>query len=190
MEAPRTAFESHGDEVSEKPGLPPRPSLKTIGIASVPTRKPVGMSQSERDLVDKTNDLNLDTFQSPPTLYEEDTTVLDSPDLVQSPTSASTIDSQSLVQSPASVSTSDSPSSEPSKWKTAMGDVRHFAAGLISHPFESTKHFNILRHSHGLVSYKGPSANLAITIFSDKPWPPDRTVWVQRKGWTGKAGMK
>lgn len=190
MEAPHTAFETHGDEVSEKPGLPPRPPLKTVGITSVPTRKPVGMSQNERDLVDKTNDLNLDAFQSPPPLYEEDTTVLDCPDLVQSPTSASTIDSPSLVQSPANVPTSDSPSSEPSKWKTAMGDVRHFAGGLISHPFESTKHFSILRHSHGLVYYKGPSTNLAITIFSDKPLPPDRTLWVQRKGWTGKTGMK
>ena len=71
-----------------------------------------------------------------------------------------------------------------------MEEARHFAGGLISHPFESNKHFSILRHSHGLVYYKGPSTNLAITIFSDKPLPEGRTLWVQRKGWTGKTGMK
>lgn len=190
MEAPRAAVQTHEDEVYEKPGLPPRPPPKTLDITSVPTRKPVGISQSERDLVDKTNDLKLDTFQSPPPLYDEDTVIPNSSNLVQSPTSALTIDCPGLVQSPTSASTSESPSSEPSKWKTAMGDVRHFAGGLISHPFESTKHFSILRHSHGLVYYKGPSTNLAITIFSDKPLPPDRTLWVQRKGWTGKTGMK
>jgi hypothetical protein len=185
MEETHIAFEDQYNEFSEKPSLPPRPVVKTDVTPHVIARKPVGASPSERDWIDKTNglkidpektnDLKLDTFQSPPPLYEEDAVILDSPNLVQSPTS---------------VSTSDSPSSESSKWKTAMDDARHFAGGLISHPFESTKHFSILRHSHGLVYYKGPSTNLAITIFSDEPLPPDRTLWVQRKGWTGKTGMK
>ena len=159
----------------EKPGLPARPPITTNGTFNIPARKPVSLPDSERDLTEKTSDLQLDPFQSPPPLYEEDTVILDSP---------------SLVQSPTSVSTSDSPSTESSKWKTAMEDARHFAGGLVSHPFESSKHFSILRHSHGLVYYKGPSTSLAITIFSDQPLPQDRTLWVQRKGWTGKAGMK
>jgi hypothetical protein len=164
--------------------------LKSITATNVPARKPVGPSQSERDLIDKTNDLKLDTIQSPPPLYEEDTPIFDSPSFVQSPTSVSTNDSLNLIQSPTSASASDSHSSESSKWKIAMEEARHFAGGLISYPFESTKHFSILRHSHGLVYYKGPSTNLAITIFSDKPFPTDRTLWVQKKGWSGKTGMK
>ena len=77
-----------------------------------------------------------------------------------------------------------------SKWKTAYENTKHFAGGLISHPFESTKHFSILRHSHGLVFYQGPLTNVAITIFSDEPLPADRTLWLQSKGWTGKTGLK
>ncbi|KZF21459.1 hypothetical protein L228DRAFT_153752 [Xylona heveae TC161] len=79
---------------------------------------------------------------------------------------------------------------DQSKWKHAMEEARHFAGGLVTHPHESTKHFTILRHSHGLVFYKGPSTSLAITIFSDQPLPADRRLWLQLKGWTGKAGMK
>jgi Riboflavin kinase len=174
MEQTLAPFEGHHTKFSEKPDLPPRP-LTSNSTANIPARKPVGLPHNEKGLIEKANDLKLDTFQSPPPLYEEDAVLLDSP---------------SLVQSPMSVSTSDSPTSEPSKWRTTMEDARHFAGGLISHPFESTKHFSILRHSHGLVYYKGPSTNLAITIFSDMPLPEDRTLWVQRKGWTGKTGMK
>ena len=78
----------------------------------------------------------------------------------------------------------------PSKLNTAYQNTKHFAGGLISHPFESTKHFSILRHSHGLVFYRGPLTSIAITIFSDKPLPVDRTLWLQSKGWTGKTGLK
>ena len=158
-----------------KPGSPARPPITINSTFNIPARKPVGVPDSERYLIEKTSDLHIDPFQSPPPLYEEESVILDSP---------------SLVQSPTSVSTSDSPSTETSKWKTAMEDARHFAGGLVNHPFESNKHFSILRHSHGLVYYKGPSTSLAITIFSDQPLPQDRTLWVQRKGWTGEAGMK
>lgn len=75
-------------------------------------------------------------------------------------------------------------------FKSALQDARHFAGGLISHPYESTKHYSILRHSHGLVYYTGTSTNLAITIFSDRDLPPDRTLWLQRKGFSGKTGLK
>ncbi|KAI9746296.1 MAG: hypothetical protein M1818_000007 [Claussenomyces sp. TS43310] len=69
-------------------------------------------------------------------------------------------------------------------------EARHFAGGLLHHPFESTKHFSILRHSHGLVFYQGPSTSLSISIFADAPLPEDRTFWLQSKGWTGKTGMR
>jgi hypothetical protein len=175
MEQALAPFEGYPTKFPEKPDLPSRPPLATNSAANIPARKPIGLLHDEKDLIDKANDLKLDTFQSPPPVYEESPVLLDSP---------------SLIQSPTSVSTNDDPTIEPSKWRTAMEDVRHFAGGLINHPFESTKHFSILRHSHGLVYYKGPSTNLAITIFSDKPLPDDRTLWVQRKGWTGKTGMK
>lgn len=72
----------------------------------------------------------------------------------------------------------------------AFEEARHFAGGLVSHPYESTKHYSILRHSHGLVFYSGSYTNIAITIFSDRPLPPDRSFWIQRRGWSGKAGLR
>lgn len=72
----------------------------------------------------------------------------------------------------------------------AYREARHFAGGLIQHPTESTKHYTILRHSHGLVFYQGSKTSVAISIFADRPLPLDRTIWLQNKGWTGKTGMK
>ncbi|KAJ5120980.1 uncharacterized protein N7515_008941 [Penicillium bovifimosum] len=78
----------------------------------------------------------------------------------------------------------------PTPVQKAFGDARHFLGGLINHPTESNKHVTILRHSHGLVFYRGPTTSVAITIFSDAPLPSDRTLWLQSKGWTGKTGMQ
>lgn len=121
-------------------------------------------------------------------------------ELVQSPISISSesgYQTSYLTASASSPSTPISPigstSGKPKAgqmFKTAMQDVRNFAGGLISHPYESTKHYSILRHSHGLVYYTGSSTNLAITIFSDRDLPPDRTLWLQRKGFSGKTGLK
>lgn len=72
----------------------------------------------------------------------------------------------------------------------AFGEARHFLGGLINHPTESNKHVTILRHSHGLVFYRGNSTSVAVSIFSDTPLPQDRTVWLQNKGWSGKTGMR
>lgn len=72
----------------------------------------------------------------------------------------------------------------------AYGEARHFLGGLINHPTESNKHVTILRHSHGLVFYRGNSTSVAVSIFSDAPLPEDRTVWLQNKGWSGKTGMR
>ncbi|EDN94053.1 hypothetical protein SS1G_09920 [Sclerotinia sclerotiorum 1980 UF-70] len=73
---------------------------------------------------------------------------------------------------------------------SAYREARHFAGGLITHPSESTKHYSILRHSHGLVFYQGSSTTLAISIFSDAPLPAGRQVWLQNKGWSGNTGMR
>ena len=100
-------------------------------------------------------------------------------------------DDGEIATSPASISTdATEPTSPASKWKSALGEARYIAGGLIARPFESSKHFTILRHSHGLVFYQGSSTSVAITIFSDRPLPDDRRFWLQTKGWTGKAGMK
>lgn len=81
-------------------------------------------------------------------------------------------------------------SSSSSGIKKAYEEARHFAGGLIQRSCESTNHFTILRHSHGLVYYQGASTSIAVSTFSDEPLPPDRTLWLQSKGWTGKTGMR
>ncbi|KAJ5580329.1 uncharacterized protein N7459_006314 [Penicillium hispanicum] len=78
----------------------------------------------------------------------------------------------------------------PTPVQKAYGEARHFLGGLINHPTESNKHVTILRHSHGLVFYRGNSTSVAVSIFSDSPLPPDRTLWLQNKGWSGKTGMR
>ncbi|OQE29878.1 hypothetical protein PENSTE_c002G03102 [Penicillium steckii] len=78
----------------------------------------------------------------------------------------------------------------PTPIQKAYGEARHFLGGLINHPFESNKHFTILRHSHGLVFYRGNATSVAVSIFSDTPLPLDRTLWLQNKGWSGKTGMR
>ncbi|KAH8429000.1 uncharacterized protein LDX57_006671 [Aspergillus melleus] len=83
-----------------------------------------------------------------------------------------------------------SATSEPSAVQKAYGEARHFLGGLIAHPTESTKHYTILRHSHGIVFYRGSTTSVTLSIFSDAPLPPDRTLWLQSKGWTGKTGMR
>ncbi|KAL4757527.1 uncharacterized protein BDW70DRAFT_171334 [Aspergillus foveolatus] len=69
-------------------------------------------------------------------------------------------------------------------------DARHFLGGLIHHPSESTKHYSILRHSHGIVFYRGPTTSVTVSIFADAPLPADRSLWLQCKGWSGKTGMR
>lgn len=72
----------------------------------------------------------------------------------------------------------------------AYGETRHFLGGLIARPSESNRHFTILRHSHGVVFYHGSTTTVAISIFSDAPLPPDRSLWLQSRGYSGKTGMK
>ncbi|KAI1500726.1 hypothetical protein F5X99DRAFT_385303 [Biscogniauxia marginata] len=103
--------------------------------------------------------------------------------------SAPLLPSPSVISFSSTGSNPDSAGSSRSIWKTAVDETIYFAGGLISHPFESTKHFSILRHSSGLVVYKGPSTSVTISIFGDKTVPADRTLWLQRKGYSGNMGM-
>jgi hypothetical protein len=73
---------------------------------------------------------------------------------------------------------------------SAFEEARYFATGLVSHPYESTKHYTVLRHSPGLIFYTGPGTSIALTIFSDTPLPPDRSFWLQRRGWSGNTGLR
>lgn len=95
--------------------------------------------------------------------------------------------------SPSSHTASSNPSkpeaSAASKWKHALGEAQYFAGGLVSRPAESTRHYTIVRHSHALVWYRGPSTSVSITILSDVDLPPTRTLWLQQKGYSGNVGM-
>ncbi|KAJ5681335.1 uncharacterized protein N7477_001275 [Penicillium maclennaniae] len=90
----------------------------------------------------------------------------------------------------ASSTSTTPPPPSPSPVQKAYGEARHFLGGLINHPAESNKHFTILRHSHGLVFYRGNTTSVAVSIFSDAPLPFDRTIWLQSKGWSGNTGMR
>lgn len=77
-----------------------------------------------------------------------------------------------------------------STWGRLYGETKHYLGGLITHPTESNKHFTILRHSHGIVFWRGPTTTVALTVYSEEPLPADRTYWLQCKGFSGKTGMK
>ncbi|KAI1267323.1 hypothetical protein F5Y18DRAFT_335279 [Xylariaceae sp. FL1019] len=94
----------------------------------------------------------------------------------------------SLVPTP-SPSAPVTPTPSRSRWKAVVDETVYFAGGLISRPFESTRHHTILRHSPGLVFYKGSSTNIVITVFADADLPADRSFWLQRKGFSGGVGM-
>ncbi|KAK8064642.1 hypothetical protein PG994_007280 [Apiospora phragmitis] len=74
-------------------------------------------------------------------------------------------------------------------WQTGVDEIIYFAGGLVSNPSESTKHYTIMRNSSALVYYRGPSTSVTITIFSDCSLPADRSLWLQRKGYSGDMGM-
>ena len=93
------------------------------------------------------------------------------------------------IKPAASAPVTPATSATRSLWKTAFDETIYFAGGLISRPSESTRHHSVMRHSSGLIFYKGSSTSVAITIFSDAPLPPGRTLWLQRRGFSGDLGM-
>ncbi|GAQ46529.1 hypothetical protein AtubIFM56815_005892 [Aspergillus tubingensis] len=91
---------------------------------------------------------------------------------------------------PRSATTPNPTATGPSTAQKAYNEATHFLGGLITHPTSSTKHTTILRHSSGIVFYRGSTTSVTISIFSDTPLPPTRTLYLQSKGWSGKTGMK
>jgi hypothetical protein len=146
------------------PDLPPRPEL------SLDTALQANITDSE---------LYLSPLQT-----RTETTVS------SASTPGSSLSTSSSIPAITPSSANSSQSSTSFYVQKAYKEARHFAGGLISHPYEHTKHVSILRHSHGLVFYQGSSTTLAISIFADAPLPADRTIWLQSKGWTGKTGMR
>ncbi|KAE8153329.1 hypothetical protein BDV25DRAFT_168986 [Aspergillus avenaceus] len=78
----------------------------------------------------------------------------------------------------------------PNAFQKAYGEVSHFLGGLIAHPTQSNRHFTILRHSPGIVFYRGSTTSVTVSVFSDSPLPADRSYWLQNRGWSGNTGMK
>ena len=96
----------------------------------------------------------------------------------------------SITDDPISHDDPTQPSPRKSKVSHAWSEAKHFAGGLIAHPYEATKHYSILRHSHGLVFYQGPSTSIAVTVFSDQPLPEQRKLWLQKRGYSGNIGLR
>lgn len=84
-------------------------------------------------------------------------------------------------------STASGTRSSTSSLQKGYREARHLAGGMIHHPSESTEHFSILRHSHGLVFYQGTSTSVAISVFADSPLPSNRTVWLKPKSSSGSS---
>ncbi|PKS08644.1 hypothetical protein jhhlp_005033 [Lomentospora prolificans] len=73
--------------------------------------------------------------------------------------------------------------------KQALDEAQFFAGGILSCATESTRHYSVIRHSFAIVWYRGPATTVSFSILSDVALPPTRTLWLQQKGFSGKAGM-
>jgi hypothetical protein len=175
-----------------------RPVLRSVQTDNLDHFTPVPVAEY-LSLEEQTAVLQAMTSEAPPGAQPSAVYTGGEIDLVQTPTSISSdFDSQvpSVLSSPTSPLTPLSPTSsvalsqQRSKFASALDDVRHFAGGLISHPYESTKHYSILRHSLGIVYYSGSTTTLAITIFADREIPQNRMMWLQRRGFSGKTGLR
>lgn len=93
-------------------------------------------------------------------------------------------------QAPAQAPTNTTTAQAEQALQKAFGEAKHFLGGLIPHPTESSRHVTILRHSHGLVLYRGGLSTAAVSVFSDSPLPPRRRYWLQARGFSGNTGMK
>ncbi|KAF4119421.1 FAD synthase [Geosmithia morbida] len=103
--------------------------------------------------------------------------------------SSSALSAQDQLNYPNVAQQEDDQVKPQSRWNAALGEAQYFAGGLITRPAESTRHHTIIRHSHALVWYRGPSTSVSITILSDTELPSTRTIWIQQKGYSGNMGM-
>lgn len=181
--------------ISQDSSYTSRPKRDILMDSSTGDREPIAYTLTNPKEVDKAPRLpprpGLSIETGIPTISDE-SPLYSSPTLTNTTLSSATesFPNPLSAATTASMESTLSQSSATSQLKKAYQEARHFAGGLIQRPIESTKHFTILRHSHGLVFYQGSSTALAISLFSDQPLPLDRTLWLQSKGWTGRTGMR
>ena len=84
------------------------------------------------------------------------------------------------------------PPAPPSHSQTALAAARDFASRFKPLSTCSGKHHTVLLHSAPLVPYRGPSTSVSLTVLADAalPPPPRRTLWLQRRGFSGDAGAR
>jgi hypothetical protein len=157
------AWQMEGMDLEDGEGRPPLPTRPPI---SVNTSLPPKITDSPLYATPSRTDTGMSSMFSGPSRTNTDMT------------------------STSSTSTKSTLSTTSSHMQKVYREARHFAGGLVSHPAESTKHFSVLRHSHGLVFYQGVETNIAISVFADAPLPADRSIWLQSKGWSGNTGMR
>ncbi|KAL4945603.1 hypothetical protein BDV06DRAFT_219140 [Aspergillus oleicola] len=164
------------------PPPPPRftPSPSSLSTPSIPPSLRAAQSQPNLRGTSSSN-LSIPLPPPPPRPVPRAETTTTLPPTLSPPPPPPFAESNTTAQSP--------DVSKDSK-STFAADARHFLGGLISHPSESTRHYSILRHSHGIVFYRGPTTSVTVSIFADTPLPPDRSLWLQCKGWSGKTGMR
>ncbi|RMY61753.1 hypothetical protein D0865_00820 [Hortaea werneckii] len=176
----RRKLDREASSKGEKPALKQTPSNAKVAVDDKAPARPADASQEVNDVVEGEAHPDLDEQLANLEIEEhsEDEPV------------PSYTDGQ-LTEEPNSMQpSSQSQQQKSNKLRSAWSDVKHFAGGLITHPYEATKHFTILRHSHGLVYYQGPTTNIAITIFTSRPLPANRKLWLQKRGFSGKTGLK
>lgn len=197
--APVASGQSDG---STPPALPPRlrPSRSATNLSgfdsrhrgpyydvSQPPPLPVGFIVD--DVPPPAYQLRAPTTQAPgnaslapPTYRDREIRRVKSSSDVNAPPTSSRLDAGSQLLP-------DAADKQPSAWKKALGEAQYFAGGLVSRPAESTKHYTVIRHSHALIWYRGPATSVTISILSDAPLPPTRSVWLQQRGHSGNMGM-
>ncbi|EPE05904.1 riboflavin kinase [Ophiostoma piceae UAMH 11346] len=173
--------------------LAPRPAYTYDAVALRPSREeapPLPRRPSERSN-ERSVERSVERLVKRPSVIGQF-----GPGFVSSPTTTTPATPTTTALSTAAL-TDETPDKlkEPSFWKTAVDETRFFAGGLIQKAYESTKHYTLVRHSGGLVMYRGPTTNVVVTLFSspDRPVPSspnDRTVWLQRRGYSGDTGLR
>ncbi|KAI7603705.1 hypothetical protein KC346_g11763, partial [Hortaea werneckii] len=176
----RKKLDRQASSKGEEPALKQTPSNAKVNVDAGASPLPADASQEASNLVEGEAHPDLDE-QLANLEIEEHSEDEPPPSYTDGP----------LTEEPSNMqSSSQSRQQTSNKLRFAWSEVKHFAGGLITHPYEATKHFTILRHSHGLVYYQGPTTNIAITIFTSKPLPADRKLWLQKRGFSGKTGLK
>ncbi|KAI7351954.1 hypothetical protein KC320_g4739, partial [Hortaea werneckii] len=176
----RKKLDRQASSKGEKPALEQTPSKAKVTADAGASPRPANAWQEASDLVEGEAHPDLDE-QLANLEIEEHSEDEPPPSYTDGP----------LTEEPSNMqSSSQSRQQTSNKLRSAWSEVKHFAGGLITHPYEATKDFTILRHSHGLVYYQGPTTNIAITIFTSKPLPANRKLWLQKRGFSGKTGLK